>query len=692
MNNNEIGNWQEAISSLPDKSFFNIMRLYLGEVKTPYNKLDLVSQLASFIKQEKNTNAILTLLNQTDVKILTAISLISKVSKETLIEFFKGSYSVGEIYSEVINLKERLVIYSRQDEYSDKEFLYINPFLKDAIKPYLSLKLVLPEVAVTSFSTEDIFALSPNFIAGFVSYIKVRGIACKADGTIKKNDINRLEAIFPGRLNCLQLLMNGFINLNLVKENDKGFEIDAKRFDGFAALAENVQYALLSAASVSRFSKDGLKKEAQLLLDCIASIPETGFTRESILRLAFLVGSYTEDGNAFAKKGRFSQMLAAARSEDGTDAVQNADLLDRMIDSAIEFGLLVKLGNNEEGNGVYGKGQFNSVAPSTGSEPKVLNIDSTFTVSLMPGLSLKALLPLTAFLIIKKCEVVTEFEITRQSASASFDNDWTPELIFEEMEKYTYYQLPQNLKINITEWYNSYSSATLYHGYVLKVTEGNITFAENNPKIKKYIKEKLAEGIYLLNIPVDANISSFINESGLDFLGNVKEPSFASEYTTFPVLRNGQSLSLLNTAGSQDYVKTSAAAADELLKLLQNSLAEADLDLNKKESLEHRIANRMILSEEQMYKASIKTEILEADGMDFAGKVHLIDATIKDEEMMEIQMPEADGSGKFFTMVGYPLILAKQPGEAVLRFQVEPTKEIATILVGRITHLRRLRF
>ena len=90
--------------------------------------------------------------------------------------------------------------------------------------------------------------------------------------------------------------------------------------------------------------------------------------------------------------------------------------------------------------------------------------------------------------------------------------------------------------------------------------------------------------------------------------------------------------------------------------------------MNKKESLEHRIANRMILSEEQMYKASIKTEILEADGMDFAGKVHLIDATIKDKEMMEIQMPEANGSGKFFTMVGYPLILAKQPGEAVLRF------------------------
>ena len=54
----------------------------------------------------------------------------------------------------------------------------------------------------------------------------------------------------------------------------------------------------------------------------------------------------------------------------------------------------------------------------------------------------------------------------------------------------------QNLKINITEWYNSYSSAQLYYGYVLKVTDSNIPFAENNPNIKKYIKR-----VYTLDYP-----------------------------------------------------------------------------------------------------------------------------------------------------------------------------------------------
>ena len=40
----------------------------------------------------------------------------------------------------------------------------------------------------------------------------------------------------------------------------------------------------------------------------------------------------------------------------------------------------------------------------------------------------------------------------------------------------------------------------------------NITIAENNPNIKKYIKEKLAEGVYLLNIPQNSEIKTFIKE------------------------------------------------------------------------------------------------------------------------------------------------------------------------------------
>lgn len=679
----EIENWQESILALPDKIFFNTMRLYLGEIKTPYNKQRLVSQLASFIKNEKNTNAILTLLDETDVKVLTAISKISNVTQEILVDFFKETFSSTEILSEIINLQERLIIFTKEN--SGKNLLFINPFLKEALKPYLNLSLLLPVSQVQNFSQKDNFMLSSNFLASFISFVRMYGISCKADGNLKKNDIQRLETVFPQKQKCIQLLVNAFINLSLLKENEKGFELDDLRIQTFAEFLPELQYALLTAASVSRFSIEGLRKESQLLLDVISSIPETGFSRDSILKMTFLIGSYTKEGDSFTKKSRFLRMLEDAKKDESFDVSQNANLLDRMIDSAIEFGLLISLGTNSENQEIYIKSQTNQF--SEDSDLKVLNIDATFFVTIMPGLSLKKLLPLTNFLLIKKCEVVTEFEITKKSVSISFDKMWTPEKIFSEMEKFSYYELPKNLKINILEWYTSYSSAMLYHGYILKVQDKNLTFVENNPIIKKYLKEKLAAGIYLLNIPYDKDVSNFIKESGIDFLGKVKESNSFSEHIIFPNLTSGRKSDLLAQNSDEKFEKTSLEKAKNLQKSLKLALENKDIDKNLKVSLEHRISSRMILSLEQLEIANIRTEIIEADGMDFAGKIHLIEAAIKDKEILEIEISQQNS-----TIVGIPQILSKQIGEAVLRFQVEPSKEIITILVSKISHLKRLIF
>ena len=696
MISSDLSRWQEAIASLPDKQFFNTMRLYLGEIKTPYNKQRLTEQLASFIRREENLKSILTLMDSFDVEILTALSRIPKASQETLIQFFRGAYTITELYAEIINLTERLLIYTDKDELTGKEFLAINPLLRDSLTPYLDTKIIFPDFQAATASIDDVFTISPNFLSAFLSYIKVRGISCKSDGTIKKNDKNRLAEIFPGKENLLQLLMTAFVNLSLVTETDKGYNLEAARVKTFAALTEAQQYALLCAASVSRFSRDGLKKEAQLLLDCLSSIPEAGFTRSAILRLAFLAGTYTQDGTAVARKSRFSMILEAARQEAGDEPAQNAELLDRMIDCAMELGLLQKTGKTEDGEELFKSVNLsNTIASET---LKVLNLDSTFTVTLLPGLPLSRLLPLTDFMMIKKCGVVTEFEITRQSAASGFDAGWNPDSIFECISNYTNYQIPQNLKINITEWYNSYSSAMLYYGYVLKVRDNNIALAEKNPNIKKYIKEKLADGIYLLSIPAGQSISDFISESSLDFLGDVKSSETKSEFSNFPLLRDGHKIGVLAAgihkagADGNEIKKTSVSEADKLLKKLKGSLDAQNMEKQQKESLNHRISSRLILSENQLKTAAVRTEILEADGMDFSGKVHLIEAAVKDEDLMELQLPNADGKGDFFTIVGHPLGISKQPGEAVMRFEVEPTKEIENFLVSRITHLRRLRY
>ena len=683
---NNVAGWAESIASLPDKEFFRIMRLYLGEIKTPYNKQRLTQQLAAFVKQSQNIKNILTLLDSFDIQILTAISLISNASQDNITEFFKNKYSLAQIYSQIMNLKERLLIYAQKDSYTGKEILLLNPLIIEEIKPYLDVKELFPVESLKKVCTEDSFIISPNFLAAFISYIKIHKLSCKANGELKKNDISKLEEIFAGHIDCLQLIITAFINLSILIDDNTCLKFDDNKLLNFAKLPLAQQFAFLCAASVSRFSRDGLKKEAQLLLDCLNSIPQSGYTSQTLLWLAFLAGSYSRDGSSQIKTGRFSQLLQSARSQEtNTDS----ELLDRMIDSAVTLGLLQKIGINNEDKDIYICGQINQFAQEI-PEAKVLNIDSTFTVTLMPGISLLNQLTFTNFMDIKKFGIVTEYEITKKSVSFCFDKGLTPEDIFSSMNKFSYYEIPQNLKINIQEWYKAYNSAVIYSGYILKVSDNNIQIAENNPNIKKYIKEKLAEGIYLLNLPPQSNINFFKQESGLEFLGSTKTYSESESTLPFPLLSENSKLKVINEASEKEYKKIDIQKTEDLLNNLQNELSTMDLDQHKKESLEYRIKNRMILSTEQLKIASIRSEILEADGMDFNGKIHLIETAIKENDLLEIQLPDAKGN--YVSIVGHTLSLSRQDSEALIRFQIEPSGIIDSFVVSQISHVKRLRY
>lgn len=707
---NSVSLWQESISSLPEKQFFSTMRLYLGEIKTPFNKQRLIEGLASFLKNPKTNQNLLSLLDLIDLQFLTAILIIPNASQKLLIDFFSGTYSMSEVYSTLINLSERLLIYKAKPDFTTsfsdtQEIFFINPLLEPQLKPYLKKSILFPNHTISFYNCDDIFKLSPDFLAALFSYLNLKGIGCKADGIIKKNDLSRLSEIFNGHEKLIQLIIDSLINLSILRESDKNYKIDSANLNSFAKLNPEKQYALLCAASVSRFGREGLRKEAQLLLDCLASIPQSGLNRSEILRLAFLLGTRTKEGTALAKKSRFSQILEAAKEREkennGDAAVQNSNLIDRMIASAIEMGLLQKLGKDNNENEIFTSGiscqnSLSGTAYKADTNPKVLNIDSIFSVTLMPGLSLHQLLQINSFMSIKKCGVVCEYEITRQSVSSAFDRGLSPSSLFEMIESYLPYEIPQNLKINITEWYNNYSSAKLYRGFILKVGESNISLVENNPLIKDKIIEKLAEGIYLLNLPLDASdtdINHFISTSGLDFLGQIKQPERGESSFAFPALSEGRLLSISDEKNVfSDLQIPNVVKGQKLMEEMRGLLESKDFDKFQKESLEHRIKNRLIISDTQLTSAAVRTEILEADGIDFSGKVHLLETAVKESDLTELQLPNADGSQGSFQLLGIPLSISKQPGEAVLRFQLQPTNEIETLLVSRISHVRRLRF
>ena len=51
-NAENIMEWRKAILKLPDQKFFDLMTFYLGEIKTPFNKQNLIDDLSAFLRKE----------------------------------------------------------------------------------------------------------------------------------------------------------------------------------------------------------------------------------------------------------------------------------------------------------------------------------------------------------------------------------------------------------------------------------------------------------------------------------------------------------------------------------------------------------------------------------------------------------------------------------------------------------------
>ena len=129
--------WKECISSLADSKFFELMRLYLGEIETPYNKQRLIEQLAGFVKNPANSQNMITLIDEYDIKLLTAIAFIPNATQETLIQFFAAEYTMADIFPQLSNLIARLLVFEQKDLYSSKKFLRINPIIWEKLEPFI---------------------------------------------------------------------------------------------------------------------------------------------------------------------------------------------------------------------------------------------------------------------------------------------------------------------------------------------------------------------------------------------------------------------------------------------------------------------------------------------------------------------------------------------------------------------------
>ena len=674
--------WQASLAMLPDSRFFDMLRAYLGKIKTPYNKQNLIEQLSSFLCREQNRKNLLTLLDDFDEKIITALVLVPEATEEKLICFFSGEYTSSEIAARLSNLTDRLIIYKNESGKDDPPRLYVNPLLEDLLAPRIDIARIIPEAQYASRTEGGSFSISPEFIAAVISYIAERPDLCKADGSLKKIDAARLETVFACGTAPVQTLITALLNLSLVKRNESGIAVDYARSLSFAELSAKKQYAYLAAASSASLDREGLRSYAELVLDLAASLPGSGVTKRTLLRCMSLLGSSVREQRRFRALIDRSHGKGAAESDVRPP-------FERIVDAAETFGLFTVAGKTKEGDAIYRVGKTLSDEKKADTNTRFVSINSGFTVTLLPGLPLKALLPLSIFLRVVNFDTTVEFEIDKASAIRAFDFGYTAETIRSLLEKYAAHGVPQNLRVSIEDWQQLYSSAVLYKGYVLKLDEKNSKLIEKNPKAARFIQTKLAEGVYLLNIRSDEDAAAFGKEAGFDCIGKIKTDAADRTPPSFPPIGSGEDR--FKDVRKKNACRPEKKQRDKLLTDLHRALASLDLSKAQKENLSARIDSKIILSAEQLGKDTVRSESAEAGGMDFLGKVRLVESAIASGDMIEVRMPKADGSAKLETILCTPLSLAKASGDAEVTVHIEATKKTATLSVGRAANIKLIK-
>ena len=700
------------MSLLPEVQFFELVRVYLGKIQTPFNKQNLIDNLASFLRKDVNKQKIASLLTKTELKVLAAVCSLNPCKKSTLAQFFSRSVSENTLDALILNLEERLILFSFEDKQTGSPCIAITPYLEETIKPLAQKKLILEPAKINEQSIEEAEHLSPELIAAFVSFLHTETDICKADGTFKKKISALLDEIFPKKARLLQAVTTAFMNLLILKEKNGEYQLDYTRLKNFAELESAVQYAYICVAAAERVSRTELVRRGQILIETAMHIPQGGYENEMLLRSAFLIAENQNDAPGIAPiglGGRFSQLLKQAQTmqNNNSDAQESQksegkaeqknlyEMLEKLFESAVNTGFFEIAGTSENGETVYKAGKItdmeNCVSASS-SDIKTLTIDAGFNITLMPGLSLKELIPLMEFMNIVHFDTAASFEITRKSIMKGFDEGLTTKSLMELLEKHCLYEIPQNLVISIEDWSRSYASATLYNGYVLKISQEFSTSIEKNPTIQKAIKEILAPGIYLLSVQDEEEASNLIAKSGLDFIGSIKTTKKQPDTVGFPRFLIPKKSADFTMDSAENVEIPQQKDIDEHLQKMHEFLNEMELTKEQRECLELRINRKAVINTEQLKADSVRFEIVEAGAMDFAGKVHIIEDAIAHKNDVELTYEdESKSDARKVTVVrGTPLSLerSEQDSSVLIKHEDKMQQQYS---VARARLVRRIR-
>jgi hypothetical protein len=679
--------WKAAVITLPDGSFFELLRSVFGNIKTPFNKQRLVADLAAFLSREEIQKTIYHYIDAADARIIAAVGLLDEPVQGELDSFFAGELSYMALHEILLNLEERFILYRFSEE--GKNRLALNPVLQPVLAPIAAdVSLLFPSLPPEGPAAGPGAVPDDRTLGGVLAFILAEPSFFKTEGGIRKKVLDAGALVFQGL--DLEALAGGFRLLGLLRQEGEGFAPARGRLKAFAELSPQERMEYLAAGIYHHlYEKESADAAAAYLL------------RGRISSLAALIHSLVEH----IKPERWYPPETLKRYGE----ILGRDLQSEKLREGVHFdklfGLLETLGLLvSPAPGCWSAGPAPEAAE--GEKGPALAMDSPFSCILYPGISFADILKLAAFFTIREVGVVVRFELTRESAVRGFDQGLSSDTMAELLKRLSQNRVSESLIWSLKEWEKRYGEVCLRQGLILTLTEERRYLADAEP-VAALIRETLAPGVYLLSGPGLEAAAEALRKAGVDIFsrspGNSGESrggfrAGGSEFSgAFSPLKRADPVSGPEAAGVVSGLAPGAESA-ALKERFRGLLEKMPLGREEREELASRIDRRLVLNDSQLTGASVRYEKLEARMLDYVGKAAIAKQAISSKSPVEVTWSHPQEG--IVEVVGIPSALEKTAGESILVLNpLSPQKEGAArssgdslrIPLGKISLLRRIK-
>ena len=673
--------WKSAVMTMPDSSFFELLRSVFGKIKTPFNKQQLIKDLEIFLLREDIQKTIAGYIDENDAKIIAAVALFCEPVPEDLENFFSGELSYTRLQDIIVNLEERFILYRFSEENISR--IALNPVLEQILTPFTAdISSLFPAAEEPEMndgsvrSPQPAAVLNDRILAALLSFASQWDSFYRTEGVIRKHVIDTGKNCFPGME--LELFIGSLQILGLFYVDGERLIPEKKRFDDFALLParERSEYcaAAMFAYNESYLNTGKINDQERILPPLF---------KNRIREIVNFIHGFLDSLNTpIDKQFLFTEKTLKRLAEILKARTEIKINTDKLFDALEKTGLIVTISENLKQAG------FNLKNEKEKNNGQVIAIDSSSSIIVYPEINFSDAINIAGFANIKETVAasgVVRFEIEKDSAVRAFDRNKTADEIINLLMKLSGDKVDNTLVWNLKEWEKRHGEISLKKGVVLTLAQDKRYLTETFP-LSGMIIETLAPGVYLLNENAMESASNALQNAGIDIIArqiNKKETGI-STHNYFPPPSLNSFQEKINITKKSSVHKKDNTKTAEFHEMLENM----PLGKIERDELYARIDRRLVLCEAQLKEADIRYEKLEARHMDYAGKQNVAKQAIAQKSPLEIIFL---GAGKENRIFGIPEALEKEDGGLFLAIVPDGEKDVMRLPLAKLSLIRRIK-